>query len=91
MATALIVFHSETIASTRIFTDEELTAAAFVRDQTEPHALFLTAPSLKSPVLSLGGRPVVRSATAWLWSHGYEFRRAKAMCAGSTPVRVGRD
>ena len=74
IATALIVFRSETIASTRVFTDEELAAAAFVRDHTEPHALFLTAPSLKSPVLSLSGRPVLRSATAWLWSHGYEFR-----------------
>jgi hypothetical protein len=74
IATALIVFRSETIASKRAFTDEELAAAAFVRDHTGPHALFLTAPSLKSPVLSLGGRPVLRSATAWLWSHGYEFR-----------------
>lgn len=74
IATALIVFRSQTIASTRVFTDEELAAAAFVRDHTEPHALFLTAPSLKSPVLSLSGRPVLRSATAWLWSHGYEFR-----------------
>lgn len=74
IATALIVFRAETISSTRAFTDEELTAAAFVRDHTPPHALFLTAPSLKSPVLSLSGRRVLRSATAWLWSHGYEFR-----------------
>ncbi len=74
IATALIVFRTETIVSARMFTDEELAVAAFVRDHTEPHALFLTAPSLKSPVLSLGGRPVLRSATAWLWSHGYEFR-----------------
>lgn len=74
VATALIVFHSETVALTRIFSDEELTAVAFVRNKTEPRALFLTAPSFKSPVLSLSGRPVVRSATAWLSSHGYEFR-----------------
>jgi hypothetical protein len=74
IATALIVFHSETTTPSRMFTDEELAAAAFVREQTAPHAIFLTAPALKSPVLSLSGRPVVRSATAWLWSHGYEFR-----------------
>lgn len=78
IATALLVFHSESITSSRMFTDEELTAAAFVRDQTAPHALFLTAPALRSPVLSLGGRPVVRSATAWLWSHGYEFRERES-------------
>jgi hypothetical protein len=78
IATALIVFRSETIASRRAFTDEELTAAAFVRDHVEPHALFLTAPSLNSPVLSLGGRQVLRSATPWLWSHGYEFRQRES-------------
>jgi len=78
IATALIVFHSETNVSRRAFTDEELAAAAFVRAQTEPHALFLTAPELNSPVLSLGGRPVLRSATPWLWSHGYEFRQRES-------------
>jgi hypothetical protein len=78
IATALIVFHSESITSSRVFTDEELTAAAFVREQTAPQAIFLTAPALKSPVLSLTGRPVVRSATAWLWSHGYEFRERES-------------
>lgn len=78
IATALIVFRHQTIASTRDFSDEELAAAAFVREQTEPHALFLTAPALSSPVLSLGGRRVVRGATAWLWSHGYEFRERES-------------
>jgi hypothetical protein len=29
-------------------------------------------------VLSLGGRPVLRSATPWLWSHGYEFRQRES-------------
>lgn len=74
IATALLALRHETIAATRAFTDEQLAAATFVRDHTEPHALFLTAPSLNSPVLSLGGRTVLRSATAWLWSHGNEFR-----------------
>ena len=78
IATALIVFRSETIASTLSFSDEELAAVAFVRDHTAPRALFLTAPALKSPVLSLAGRPVLRGATAWLWSHGYEFRERES-------------
>ena len=78
VATALIVFRSETVISARIFADEELSAAAFVRDHTAPHSLFLTAPTLRQPVLSFAGRPVVSSATAWLWSHGYEFREREA-------------
>ena len=77
IATALIVFHSETIASKRSFTDEELAAAAFVREHTAPQALVLSAPALNSPILCLTGRPVLRGATAWLWSHGYEFPRAR--------------
>jgi hypothetical protein len=74
IATALLVFHSETVISNRIFTDEELAAAAFIRAQATPHALFLAAPTLNPAVLSIAGRPNLRGATAWLWSHGYEFR-----------------
>jgi hypothetical protein len=74
VATALIVFHSETVISKLIFTDEEVAAAAFIREHTGPQSLFLTAPALNPPALSLGGRPNLRGATAWLWSHGYEFR-----------------
>jgi hypothetical protein len=78
VATALMVFRSETNTSARIFTDEQLSAAAFARDHTPPHSLFLTAPSLRQPVLSFAGRAVLSSATAWLWSHGYEFRERDA-------------
>jgi hypothetical protein len=78
VATALIVFRSETATSVRIFTDEELSAAGFARDHTAPHSLFLTAPTLRQPVLSFAGRAVLSSATAWLWSHGYEFREREA-------------
>ena len=74
IATALLVFHSEVVTSKRLFSDEEIAAAKFIRNQTSPRALFLTAPALQSPALSLAGRPVVRGATAWIWSHGYEFR-----------------
>jgi hypothetical protein len=56
-----------------MFTREEVAAAAFVRDKTAPRSLFLTAPALHQPILSLAGRPIVRGATAWLWSHGYPF------------------
>lgn len=61
-----------------LFTDEELAAAAFARERTEPRALFLTAPAFNQPVLCLAGRAVVRANTDWLWSHGYEFRAREA-------------
>ena len=74
----MIVFRSETITSARVFTDEQLSAAEFAREHTAPHSLFLTAPSLRQSVLSFAGRSVLSSATAWLWSHGYEFRERDA-------------
>jgi len=74
VATGITVLRSESLATMHLFTDEELRAVLFVREQTPPQALFLTAPSLNQPVLCLSGRPVVRGASAWIWSHGYEFR-----------------
>jgi hypothetical protein len=61
-----------------LFSDEELAAAAFVREHTGPHTLFLTAPAFNQPVLCLAGRAVVRANTDWLWSHGYAFQEREA-------------
>jgi hypothetical protein len=61
-----------------MFNRDEVAAAAFVRAQTAPRSLFLTAPSLHQPILSLAGRPVVRGPSSWLWSHGYPFAEREA-------------
>lgn len=61
-----------------MFGRDEVAAAAFVRGNTAGRSLFLTAPSLHQPILSLAGRPIVRGATAWLWSHGYPFAEREA-------------
>jgi hypothetical protein len=47
-----------------------LQAAAWVRDHTERHAVFLVAPDADEPVSSLGGRRVVAGYPGWLWSYG---------------------
>jgi hypothetical protein len=58
-----------------VFDSEEMAAADYVRDHTEPRALFLTAPVIEQPVLCLAaGRAILRGPVFWLWSHGYEFR-----------------
>lgn len=65
--------------SRRLFLDrEQLAAADFVRGQTAPRALFLTAPTLHQPVLSLAGRPVLHGFVTWPWSHGYDFAERDA-------------
>jgi hypothetical protein len=69
---------AESHSSRQMFGPEEVAAAEFVKSNTAPHSLFLTAPSLHQPLLSLAGRAVVRGPTAWLWSHGYSFAEREA-------------
>jgi hypothetical protein len=83
----LAIIHEQQ-SSQRIFTHEEIAAAKFVTSNTNPHSLFLTAPSLLHPLLSLAGRSVVRGPTAWLWSHGYPFAEREADVRA---IYAGRD
>ncbi len=71
-----------------MFGPNEVAVANFVKTNTTPHSLFLTAPSLHQPVLSLAGRAVVRGPTAWLWSHGYPFAER---AADVRAIYAGRD
>jgi hypothetical protein len=73
ISSGLLALAYEWQSRSLIFSREEVAAATFIREKTAPRALFLTAPALHQPILSLAGRPVVRGATAWLWSHGYPF------------------
>jgi hypothetical protein len=75
-------------ASKLIFDRDQIVAAEFIKHQTAPHSLFLTAPSLHQPVLSLAGRSVLRGPTAWLWSHGYPFAEREADVRA---IYAGRD
>lgn len=91
IASGLLALQYENVNHSLLFTDEEMAAATFARARTQPHALFLTAPTVQQPILSLAGRPVLRADTAWLWSHGYEFadREAdvKSIYAGTAEAR----
>ncbi|HYW70100.1 MAG TPA: hypothetical protein VE961_03640 [Pyrinomonadaceae bacterium] len=78
ICTALLALYSETNSSVRVLNDEEVAAGDFIRQHTAARGLFLTAPSFSNPVTLLAGRSVVRGPTAWLASHGYEFREREA-------------
>lgn len=77
-ASGLLSLWHEGLHRALFFSREELAAAAFVREHTAPRSLFLAASTIHQPVFSLAGRPLVRGDTAWLWSHGYEFREREA-------------
>ena len=88
IVSGLLALQFEAVSRELLYSYEEIAAANFAREQTLPRALFLTAPTVHQPILSLAGRPVLRGDTAWLWSHGYEFadREAdvKSIYAGTT-------
>jgi hypothetical protein len=91
IASGLLALHYEDVHHNLLFTQDEIDAAVVARERTPPHALFLTAPALPQPILSLAGRAVLRADTAWLWSHGYEFAQreadVKSIYAGSAEAR----
>lgn len=78
IASGVLALAYELQSKSPMFSHNEVAVAEFVREQTAPRSLFLTAPSLHQPMLSLAGRPIVRGATAWLWSHGYPFAEREA-------------
>jgi hypothetical protein len=91
IASGLLALRHEDVDHTLLFNNEEIAAAVGARERTPPHALFLTAPTLHQPILSLAGRAVLRADTAWLWSHGYEFAQreadVKSIYAGGAEAR----
>lgn len=91
IVSGLLALQYENVNHSLLFTYEEMAAATFARERTNPRALFLTSPTTHQPILSLAGRPILRGDTAWLWSHGYEFadREAdvKAIYSGNPEAR----
>lgn len=78
IASGLLALQHEAASHELLFSYEEMAAAKFARERTPLRALFLTAPTVHQPILSLAGRPILRGDTAWLWSHGYEFAQREA-------------
>ncbi len=78
VASGLLALQYENASRKLLFSRDEIAAAEFAREHTPVRSLFLTAPTVHQPVLSLAGRAVVRGDTAWLWSHGYAFREREA-------------
>jgi hypothetical protein len=58
----------------RLLTQDEMELADRVRDETDPHAVFLTGQQHNHPIHVLAGRRVVMGFPGWLWSQGYEYR-----------------
>ena len=54
-------------------TDQEF--SSWIKTNTPPNALFLTAPNVDPPPLFLAGRPIYLGYEGWLWTHGLSYGR----------------
>jgi uncharacterized membrane protein len=59
-----------TVSSIRFTDNAGLDVAAWTRDHTAPHAIFLVAYDHDSPIPTLAGRRVVLGYPGWIWTYG---------------------
>ncbi len=71
-ASGILATIRETRLIYRIYSPDEIEAGIFSRDQTEPHALFLTGQYHNQPALGLAGKRIVLGYDFWILSHGYK-------------------
>jgi len=59
-----------TVSSIRFTDNAGLDVAAWSRNHTAPHAVFLAAYNHDSPISTLGARRVVLGYPGWIWTYG---------------------
>ena len=57
----------------RLFSASDAAAAAFIRDNTAPDALFLTASNHNNAVAALSGRNILCGSSSYLFYHGLDY------------------
>ncbi|HYN85588.1 MAG TPA: hypothetical protein VER32_10055, partial [Pyrinomonadaceae bacterium] len=75
-ASGLLALRHEATNLSLFVTDEELAAAEFVRAETRPRSLFLTAADFRQPAWAFAGRTILRGE--FLWHHGYPYWEREA-------------
>ena len=62
----------ECVSRYQLYGPDETEAAAFIEDNTDGHAVFLTWTEHLNPVSSLAGRTIVCGPDLWLYYHGFD-------------------
>ena len=63
----------ESYASARLFSEEDISFGKYIRENTNPEDIFLTADNHNNPVPCLTGRKILMGFTGWLWSYGIDY------------------
>lgn len=72
--TGFLSVYRETYTSWRMFSNEDLALADFVKINTSKDALFLTSDKHNHPIPCLAGRSIVMGYRGWLWTHGLNYQ-----------------
>jgi len=57
----------------QVFPEEDLQAAAFIREHTPPDALFVSSPFHNNPITALAGRQTLTGYVGWMISSGLDY------------------
>jgi hypothetical protein len=58
----------------RLYSAEEIELADWVRNNTDPHSIWMTGSNHNNFLFNLTGRQPLVTYEGWLWSHGYDYR-----------------
>ncbi len=70
-ASAVITVAREWVSDYRLFGNADREAAAYIEENTDPHAVFMTWTQHIDPVSSLAGRTILCGPDLWLYYHGF--------------------
>lgn len=76
--TGVLAVATEMNTDWQLFSKKDVEAAAFVEEETEEDAVFLTGTQHINLVASLAGRRIVCGTDSWLYYHGYDTSERKA-------------
>jgi hypothetical protein len=71
--TGFLSVYRETYVSWKMFSNEDIALADFVRINTPKDAIFLTSDKHNHPIPCLAGRSIVMGYRGWLWTHGINY------------------
>lgn len=68
----------EAVSEYQLLSREQVAAAAFVEEATEPDSVFLTAANHTNPIPVLTGRNIVCGSSLYLYFHGVDYQEREA-------------
>lgn len=74
----LLSLMRESVSKYQLLSAEQVAAADYILDETEPDSLFLTATTHTNPVSVLTGRNIVCGSSLYLYFHGVEYQDREA-------------